>query len=154
VKGIGVFVLLLLVGLGVTGYVVTRPPDRDLDAQGRAWVTKYEAWVGRTERRVDAASVGMGFSSERRNARLLEPLRACSVSFGRIGPPPTLLSSVQEAAAAACGQAEHAVRVNDRFGFASLATTKLHLDEAGDQLRLSRSNLQVRLGEPAGSDEL
>ena len=37
-KGIGAFVLVLLVALGVVMYVVTRPPDRVLDAEGQAWV--------------------------------------------------------------------------------------------------------------------
>jgi hypothetical protein len=37
--------------------------------------------------------------------------------------------------------------VNDAFGFASLATTKIHVDEAGDRLRLAERNLRVYLGE-------
>jgi hypothetical protein len=148
VKGIGIFVLVLLLGLGVTGYVVTRPPDRELDAQERAWVRSYEAWMDTTERRVETALVNLTFESVASNLRRLEPLRGCSASFARIGPPPALLVDVQKAALAACGRAEHAVNVYDRFDIASLATVRLHLDEAGDQLRLSRHNRRRALEGP------
>jgi hypothetical protein len=150
VKGIAAFVAVLLTGVAVAGYVVTRPQDRDLDAVERAWVREFRDWRDTTERRVGHATIDLAFTSEEANARLLEPLRACFRSLGRLGPPPTLVASAHEAALAACGQAEYAVRVNDRFGFASLATTKSHLDEAGDQLRLAERNLRVQLGEARG----
>jgi hypothetical protein len=102
--------------------------------------------VDKTERQVDGALVKTSLSSEAGNVRLLEPLRTCSASFARIGPPPKLLESVQDAVLAACGQAEYAVQVNDRFGVASPATTKLHLNEAEDRLALSRRNLHTQLG--------
>lgn len=146
-KAIGTIVAVLLIGLGVAVFVVTRPPNRELDPEGRTWVRNYEAWVGKAERQIRKAEIGLGFSSPAKNARLLEPLRTCSFSFARIGRPPEFLGSVEEAVIAACGEAEHAVRVNDRFGVASLATTTLHLGEADDRLRLSRRNLQVDLGE-------
>lgn len=147
-KGIGVFVLVLLVGLGMATYFVTRPPDRRLDAQGRAWVDRYEAWRGKTERKLDRAHVGMTLDTPVRNERLIEQLRNCAVSFGRVGRPPTLLNPVQEAVYAACGEAEYAVQLNDEFGVSSLASTKRHLHEASDRLVLSGRNLSVQLGEP------
>lgn len=150
-KGIGAFVLILVVALAVVSYVVTRPTDRDLDAQEQAWVRDFRGWRDATERRVERASVGLSFESEAENARLLEPLRTCSASLGRLGPAPSLLASAEEAAVTACARAEHAVRVNDSFGFASLATTKLHVDEAGDRLRLAERNLSVHLGEAEGA---
>ena len=137
----------LVLAVGAVGYVATRPPDRDLDVQQRAWVRQFESWRTTTERRVDAASSGIGFSSEKRNARLLEPLRGCTISFGRLGLVPSLLEPVAEASLGGCGRAEHAVAVNDRYGFASLATVRLHLNEAGDQLRLAERNLRVALDE-------
>jgi hypothetical protein len=148
--GIGAFVVLLLVVVGIVGYVATRPPDRDLDAMDRAWMREFESWTDTTERRVDAAIVGLTFESNTRNARLLEPLATCSASLLGLGKPPAeILDSAYEAAKAACGRAEHAVGVNDAFGTASLATTRLHLDEAGDQLRLVRRNLREAQGQPA-----
>jgi hypothetical protein len=148
-RGIGAFVVLLVVAVGIVGYVATRPPDRDLDAADRAWIRELESWTDTTERRIDAAIVGLTFESSARNARLLEPLATCSASLLRLGDPASeVLTSAYEVAQAACGRAEHAVGVNDAFGTASLATTRLHLDEAGDQLRLVRWNLQEAQGEP------
>jgi hypothetical protein len=144
-RGIAAFVVLLAVGVGVAGYVVTRPPDRTLDAAGRAWIQSFRPWRTITERRVETAIVGIGFESEERNARLLAPLRACTTSLARSGTPPAFLESVHETALEACGRAEHAVNVNDEFGTASLATTRLHLDEAADRLRLAGDDLRVRL---------
>lgn len=146
-KGIATVVALLVGGLLVAGYVVTRPEDRDLDAAERAWVRDFRVWRANAERRVESAVVGIGFASEQRNARLLEPLRACSASLARLGAGPPLVGSAYEAALDACGQAERAVSLNDAYGFASLATTKLHLGEAADRLRLALRNLRVRLGE-------
>ena len=53
------------------------------------------------------------------------------------------------AALDACGQAEHAVALNDRFETASLASIRLHLNEAGDRLQLEARNLRVALGDAA-----
>lgn len=146
-KGIATFVVLLLAGLGVAGYVVTRPEDRDLDAAEQAWVRDFRAWRDATARRVDAAVVGIGFESEARNARLLAPLRGCSDSLARLGLAPALLSSALEAAAEACGRAEHAASLDARYGVDSLASTKLHLGEAGDRLALALRDLRTKLGE-------
>jgi hypothetical protein len=144
VKGIGAFVLLLLVALGVATFLVTRPADRTLSGSERGWVTKYVAWTGKTERVIDRAYVGMGFSTAAKNSRLLAPLRACSDSFQRLGPRPTALRDVDESARTACGEAEYAVGVNDRFATASLATTKRHLRQAGEWLHVSRRQLHER----------
>ena len=148
VKWIGfVIVPLLLVAFGVTVYVLTRPPDRELDAQGRAWVAAYEEWSATSVRDVDAALVGMDFGKEARNARLIEPLRGCSASIVRLGEPPDLLESVEQLALEGCGRAEHAVGLNDEFGTASLASIKLHLGEAEDRLSLARRTLRIELGD-------
>jgi hypothetical protein len=146
-KGIGAFVLVLLVALGVVMYVVTRPPDRVLDARGEAWVDEFQGWRSAKQRTVDRAIVGLTFSSQEKNARGLEPLRACTASLRRLGAPPELLAPVEEAALDACGQAEHAVALNDRFDTASLASIRLHLNEAGDRLELAARNLRVALGD-------
>lgn len=146
-KGIGAFVLVLLVALGVVMYVVTRPPDRVLDAQGEAWVDEFQGWRSGKERTVDRAIVGLTFTSQKKNARGLEPLRTCTASLRRLGSPPELLAPVEDAALDACGQAEHAVALNDRFDTASLASIRLHLNEAGDRLQLAARNLRVALGE-------
>jgi hypothetical protein len=148
-KGIASFVVLLLVGLGVTGYLVTRPEDRDLDAAEQAWVRDFRAWRDTTARRVDAATVGIGFAHEARNARLLAPLRRCSDSLLRLGPAPSLLTPAYEAAAEACGRAEHAVSLDMRYGVDSLASTKLHLGEAGDRLALALRDLRTTVGAEA-----
>jgi hypothetical protein len=147
VKGIGAFVLVLLVALGVVMYVVTRPPDRVLDAQGEAWVDEFQGWRSAKERTVDRAIVGLTFTSQKKNARGLEPLRTCTASLRRIGTPPELLAPVEDAALDACGQAEHAVALNDRFDTASLASIRVHLNEAGDRLQLAARNLRVALGD-------
>ena len=142
-RGIGAFVVVLLVAIGVVGYLVTRPPSTNLDAEDRVWMQNTESWVDTTERRVDTAIAGLTFESEARNAELIEPLATCSTSLLRLGKPSSeLLSPVLEAAQDACGRAEHAVGVNDAYGTASLATTRLHLSEAGDRLELARRNLR------------
>ena len=148
-KGIGAFVLVLLVALGVVMYVVTRPPDRVLDAEGQTWVDEFQGWRSAKVRLIDRAIVGLTFTSQKQNARGLEPLRGCTISLQRLGSAPELLAPVQTAALDACGQAEHAVALNDRFDTASLASLRLHLNEAGDRLQLAARNLRVALGDGA-----
>ena len=145
VKLIGTIVVVLLVGMGVATYFVTRPPDRELDAQGRAWVDRYEVWADKTERQVGRAIAGMDFTTEEKNARLIEPLRPCSASFARIGEPPGFLEPVREFVLVACSEAEFAVQVNDRDGTANLATSNVHLREAEGNLLLSRQKLASEL---------
>ncbi len=147
-KAIGIIVLLLVVGLGVMTLFVTREPDRELDSQGRSWVAEYETWRGTVSRQVGVAARGVTLETEAKNARLLEPLRACGRMLARIGEPPSLLEPVREAALDACGQAEVALAKNDQFGVSALATTRLHLAEVEDKLRLSKHNLRLALGEP------
>lgn len=145
VKAIGTIVVILLVGMGVGTYLVTRPPDRELDAQGRPWVDRYDKWADKTQRQIDRAISGMDFSTKEKNARLIEPLRRCSASFARIGEPPGFLEPVREFVVVACGEAEFAVRVNDRFGTDNLATSNVHLREAESNLLLSRQELASEL---------
>jgi hypothetical protein len=148
VKWIGfVIVPLLIAAFGVAVYAYTRPPDRDLDAQGRAWVAGYGPWSGKNLRNVRAALVRMDFGEEARNARLVEPLRGCSASLVRLGDPTELLASVRRLSLEACGRAQHAVGLTDRFGTASLASIKLHLGEAEDRLAVARRTLRVKLAE-------
>lgn len=144
-KAIGVVVLLLLVALGVATFLLTRPPDRTLSASEHAWVERYVAWTKKTERLVDDAYIGVGSSSARKNSRLLDPLRACSASFERLGDRPALLRYVDEAARSACGEAEYAVQLNDDFAVTSFATTKLHLQRAGEWLVAGRDELDEEL---------
>jgi hypothetical protein len=144
VKGIAVFVALLLVGLGVASYLLTRPADRTLSPSDGAWVTRYEAWTRRTERLVDHAYTGMGDSAAQ-NSRLLAPLMTCPASFAALGQSPDLLKRVRGAAQAACGETQVSIEVNDQFALASLATTKQHLYQAEDWLRQGRSRLREQL---------
>ena len=139
--------MLVLVGLGIGTYFVTRPPERELDAQGRAWVDRYEAWSDETQGQVNRAIGGMDLSTKEKNARLIEPLRGCSVSFAELGEPPSFLGTVREFVVVACGEAEFAVQTNDRFGTANLATTNVHLREAESNLVLARQELVSELDE-------
>ena len=91
----------------------------------------------------------MTLETEAKNARLLEPLRDCGRSLAQVGDPPAeLLDPVHEAAWAACGQADVALAKNDEFGTSALATTRLHLNEVEDNLRLSQHSLRLALDEP------
>jgi hypothetical protein len=146
-KWIGfVVVAVIVVAFGVAAYAYTRPEERELDAQGRAWVERYEEWSARTLRQVNRAHVDMAFGAGRRNARLVEPLRNCTASVGSLGVPPSFLRDVQQLALEACGRAEHAASLNDEFGDSSLAQTKQHLDAAGDGLRVARRTLRQDVG--------
>jgi hypothetical protein len=140
--------VVLAIGIGVVGYLATRPPSKDLSASDRAWIRELDAWVDAKEDRVNSAIAGLTFESSAQNTRLIDPLATCSASLVRLGEPSSeLLSPVYEAAQQACGEAEHAVGVNDAFGTASLATTRLHLNEAGDRLELARRNLRHALSQ-------
>jgi hypothetical protein len=145
VKAIGIIVLLLVVGIAAATLVLTKEPDRDLDAQGRSWIAGYEEWHGTVLRQVGIAQRGMTLATEKKNARLLEPLRGCDRSLARIGEPPGLLETVHEAATRACGEANVALAKNDEFGSTAFAATRLHLDEVEDNLRLSQHSLRLAL---------
>ena len=69
VKVIGTIVVVVLVAMGVATYLVTRPATNELDAQGRAWVDRYEDWGDTTERQVDRAISGMDFDTNEENGR-------------------------------------------------------------------------------------
>jgi hypothetical protein len=149
-KGIGIFVLLLVVGLGVAMYFVTRPPDRTLDPAERAWVARFSDWRSGMVRSVDRADVSIGVSTRSLSSALTAPLRTCAVTLEQVGEPPGLLDGVVDDASAACGEIEHALAVNLRFGGPALATTKLHFRRAESWLRQARINMQQEL-EPSGS---
>jgi len=131
VKGIGLFVALLLVALGIATFVVTRPPSRELDREGRAWVTGFSTWRATFARRIVRAEEAIGVSREARlSSRLIDPLQGCADSLARIGEPPRLLKSVVEQASTACGEVEYALTVHARYGAPALATTWQHLHRA------------------------
>jgi hypothetical protein len=91
----------------------------------------------------------MEFGALERNAGLVEPLRGCSASLTELGAAPALLEDVGELAFAACGRAEHAARLNDRFDISSLASIKLHLRAAEERLRVARRTLRLTLADDA-----
>jgi hypothetical protein len=147
-KWIGFVVVgVILVAFGIAAYAYTRPEERELDVQGRAWVAQYESWSARTIRQLNRAYVGMTFGENARNARLVEPLRHCTPSVGSLGVPPSFLRDVQQLALEGCGRAEHAVSLNDEFGDSSLAQTKQHLGEAEDRLRVAQRSLREELSD-------
>jgi hypothetical protein len=148
-KGIGVFVALLLIGGGVAMYVFTRPPDRSLDAGGRAWVTAFSAWRSDMARRVDRTQVAIGASTSALGPRLTKPLEGCASSLAKLGNPPTVLEVVQNDARAACGEVAYALSVNARYGGPSLATVKQHLHRAGTWL--SEAEIELRRELDGGS---
>ena len=151
-KWIGFVVVgVIVIVFGVAAYLNTRGPDRGLDAEDRAWVTEYQGWNAETLRAAERAVVEMDFEAEARNARLIEPLRACSASFPG-GEPPEFLSGVHAISLEACGRAERAVQLNDEFGDSSLAQTKQHLGEATDRLSVARRTLRDELDE-SGAQE-
>jgi hypothetical protein len=144
-KAIGTIVTILIAAIAVAIYFTTREPNRELDAEGQAWVSDYETWSKKTQRQLDRALVGMEFESEAKNARLIEPLRQCFADLTGLGQAPGFLSDAEELSVETCGTAAHAVDVNDRFGSASLATVKLNLNEAEDSLLAARRVLTVEL---------
>ena len=147
-KAIGIIVLLLVIGLGVVTFMVTKEPDRTLDAQGQTWVDEYDAWRSTVARQVNTAERNMAFETPAKNARLLAPLRSCGRRLAQIGEPPALLKDVKEAALLACGEAEVALAKNEEFGRAAYATMRLHLAEVSDQLRGAQRNLELALDGP------
>jgi hypothetical protein len=149
VKVIGIIVLLLVVGLGVLTFVVTKEPDRTLDVQGQTWVDAYQSWRGTVSRQVSTAERNMSFGTPKKNARLLKPLRACGSTLAEVGEPPTLLQDVKDAALQACGEAQIALAKNQEFGTAAYATMRLHLAEVEDRLVLSQRSLTLALEGPA-----
>jgi hypothetical protein len=151
VKGIGIFVVLLLVALGVAVVVLTRPPSSDLDARERAWVEDFSAWRGEMAAKIDRAEVEIGVTKgERLSASSIEPLRGCAPELGAIGAPPELLETAGQDATAACGEVEYALALNTRHGRPALASTKQHLHSAGRWLAAAEVSLRRQL-ETSGS---
>lgn len=145
-KGIGVFVAVLLTAIGIAIYVTTRPPDRNLDADGRAWVSAYEAWSVDMSRHVDRAAVSIGVSrGDRIDPAPLPKLEACARSLAAIGQPPSLLETVLEEASRACGEVEYALALNAQYGKTSLASARLHLQRAGRLLVAADHTIQRQL---------
>jgi len=149
VKAIGIIVLLLVVGLGAVTLMVTKEPDRTLDAQGQTWLDEFRAWSESVSTQVTTAERGMSFGTPRKNARLLAPLRGCGQTLAQVGEPPTLLKDVKAAGLQACGQAQVALAKNNEFGQAAYATMRLHLAEVSDQLRLAQRNITLALEGPS-----
>jgi hypothetical protein len=149
VKAIGIIVLLLVVGLGIVTFMVTKEPDRTLDAQGQTWLDDFRAWSHSVSTQVSTAERGMSFGAPRKNARLLAPLRSCEQRLARVGEPPTLLEDVKDAGLQACGQAQVALAKNQEFGQAAYATMRLHLAEVSDQLRLAQRSITLALEGPS-----
>lgn len=131
VKWIGPFVAVLLVGGGIATYVYTRPPDRTLDPQGRAWVAAFDAWSTRMARAIDRAEVSIGESGgESLDPSLIPPLEACARTLAELGPAPTLLDRALEEASITCAEVAHALAVYERYGTPALASTEQHLTRA------------------------
>jgi hypothetical protein len=149
VKAIGIIVLLLVVGLGIVTFVVTKEPDRTLDAQGQTWLDDFDAWSQSVSRQVTTAERSMSFGTPKKNARLLAPLRSCGQRLAQIGEPPTLLMDVKDAGLQACGEAQVALAKNKEFGQAAYATMRLHLAEVSDRLRLAQRNITLALEGPS-----
>jgi hypothetical protein len=148
VKAIGIIVLLLVIGLGIVTFMITKEPDRTLDPQGQTWLDDFGAWSDSVSTQVATAERGMSFGTPRKNARLLAPLRSCGQRLARIGEPPTLLKDVKAAGLQACGQAQVALAKNEEFGQAAYATMRLHLAEVSDQLRLAQRSITLALEGP------
>jgi hypothetical protein len=145
VKGIGIFVAILLVGGGIAMYVFTRPPDRTLDAQGKAWVTRFTAWRNATERRTDRAYIAIGGASEREAVRRVDEIGACSTQLARLGDPPAFLDAVVQQAGSACGEIEYATSLNTGYGASSLGSTAQHLRRATQWLDAAKQELSEQL---------
>jgi hypothetical protein len=145
-KGIGVFVLLLLTALGVGTFLLTREPSHELDAQGRTWVADFSAWhadISRPLGRSVAATSGL--SGGGLSAGLAELLSACAPSLAQLGSPPDFLHAVVEDANAACGQIEVALSVDAQQGSFGRATTWDHLHRAEGLLAVAKTNLRLQL---------
>jgi hypothetical protein len=144
-RGIGTFVLLLVLGLGITTYVVTRPPERGVDPEEERWIRGYVEWSEGTAERLDEAFVGSRPSTPAINDRVLEPLRTCADSLARVGPAPKSLRPVEQAAEIACGEMQYALDLNDQYGVSSIASTKQHLRGAAGSLDLAAGRIDNTL---------
>jgi hypothetical protein len=145
-RAIGVIVLLLLVGIGIAMYASTRPPDRKLDAAGRAWVDGFTAWSNDMSRAVERAEVEIGISrGERLSDRNIDPLRGCSTQLAAIGEPPILLTQALTDGRNACAEIAYAISIFEGYGSSALASTDKHLQGAWRLLQAARLNIQRQL---------
>ena len=144
-KGIGIFVAVLLVAGGVAVYVFTRPPDRTLDADGRVWVKRFETWRDATAGRTDAALVAIGIAHDAKSVSLVERIGECSNPLARLGDPPGFLDVVVKDAASGCGEIEYAQGLNTSYGASSLASTRQHLHRAEEWLAQAKLDLGEQL---------
>jgi hypothetical protein len=145
VKGIGTFVLLLLLSLGITTYFVTRPPERGVDEKEARWIRDFVRWWEATNERLTTASTRSRPSTPAVNDRVLEPLRACGDSLATTGVAPKPLARVEQAAQVACAEAQYALDLNDQYGVSSIATTRQHLHAAEEFLELSARRIDDTL---------
>ncbi len=145
-RAIGVIVLVLLVGIAVAMYASTRPPNRNLDAAGRAWVDGFTAWSNEMSRAVERAEVEIGTSrGERLSDRNIEPLRDCSTQLAELGESPSLLEQALTDGRNACGEIEYAIVLFEQYGSPALASTDKHLQGAWRLLEAARFNIQRQL---------
>lgn len=146
-KGIGIFVAVLLVAGGIAMYLYTRPPDRSLDDPGREWVDAFGAWSTDMGRTIDRAEVSIGVSSgERLDTSLVPALQACRSTLRELGPPSNpLLDRAVEEAGIACGEVEYALGVYERYGSPALASTEQHLKRAARWLQAAEATVERRL---------
>jgi hypothetical protein len=146
VKWIGPFVAVLLIGGGIATYVYTRPPDRTLDAQGRAWVAAFDTWSAEMARAIDRAEVSIGESGgESLDPSLIPPLEACARTLAKLGPPPTLLDRALEEANTTCAEVAYALAVYEQYGSPALASTEQHLTRAARWIVAADYTVERRL---------
>jgi len=151
-KGIGVFVAVLLVSGGIAMYLYTRPPGRNLDSEGRAWVNAYESWSADMSQHVDRAEVSIGVSrGDRIDPEPIPRLDACGRTLAELGEPPALLEAVLDEANRACGEVAYALALDAQYGRPSRASTRLHLHRAGRLLEAAGHTMERQLdpGAPA-----
>lgn len=146
VKGIGIVVSVLLVGGGIAMYVTTRPPDRTLETEERAWVEGFTEWQVTMLRATDQARTAIGVTrGEELSPERIEPLEDCSSSLATLGPSPTLLEQALTDARTACAEIEYALAVYARYGAPSLASSELHLKRAWRFLQAAGLNVERQL---------
>jgi hypothetical protein len=142
-KAIGIFVALLLIALGMGTFLLTREPSRELDAQGRTWVSDFSTWHNEISRPLGSAVATTGGSGEEGlSAKQVKLLRACAQSLAQLGSQPGVLDAVAEDANAACGEIEFALSVDAKYGSSARATTWDHLRRAERLLAVAETNLR------------
>lgn len=146
-KGIAVFVVVLVAALGIYGFVVTRPAERGLDANALAWVRKYIEWRNVRWKGIFDAYEGIdGDLTRRKVDRLFAPLESCSRSYeGDVGAAPGSLRSIEDATLNACSKGEAAILEFDTSGLSALRSMKSHLFEGHRALVRASSRLDERL---------